>query len=115
MDINSVPQLGHLCKQYHPQEVKTENSIANRVMLINTWPLHRERIIDLADLQNESMSPKKPFHTQWFYKNILDLNSFPQPKVEYVTIFVRLEKKFWFGKSKYSVNVIFKQPLLLTI
>lgn len=36
MDINSVPQLGHLCKQYHPQAVKTENSVANRVMLINT-------------------------------------------------------------------------------
>lgn len=36
MDINSVPQLGHLCKQYHPQAVKTENTIANRVMLINT-------------------------------------------------------------------------------
>lgn len=46
-------------------------------MLINTWPLHQDRRIDLADLQNEIMLPKKPlFHTQCFYKNILDLNNF---------------------------------------
>lgn len=95
MDINSAPQLGHLCKQYHPQAIKTENSIVNRVMLINTWPLHGGRRIALADLQNEMMSPKKPlFHTQCFYKNILDFNNFAQTKVEYVSIFVRLEKSF---------------------
>lgn len=41
------------------------------------------------------MSPKKPlFHTQYFYKNILDLNNFAQRKAEYVTIFVRFEKSF---------------------
>lgn len=44
--------------------------------------------MDLADSQNERMSPKMSLHTQCFYENILNLNRFPQPKGEHATIFM---------------------------